>query len=169
MRGLQVEALTDRFRHGRHLAQRFFGFLTARPLTPGEQELVRSYLGAGNIELFWDQRSADQRHAIEVAQRVVASLPGDAPAIRAALLHDVGKRAGDLGAVTRSIATVLDGFHLPLTARMRSYRDHGTIGAEELAAAGCEPLVVDFARLHPGPPPQGEDPDRWQVLLDADG
>lgn len=169
MRGLQVEALTDRVRHGRHLAQRFFGFLTAQPLTPSEQELVRSYLAVEDIELFWDQRSADQRHGIEVAQRVAAALPGDATAIRAALLHDVGKRAGDLGAVTRSIATVLDGFDLPVTARMRSYRDHGAIGADELAAAGCEPLVVDFARLHPGPPPPGEDPRRWQVLLDADG
>jgi putative nucleotidyltransferase with HDIG domain len=169
VRGLQVEALSDRFRHGRHLAQRFYGFLTARPLTPGEQELVRSYLTAGNIGLFWDQRPADQRHAIQVAHRVAAALPGDAAAVRAALLHDVGKRASDLGAVTRSVATVLDSLHLPVTARMRSYRDHGAIGAAELAAAGCEPLVVDFARRHPGPPPQGEDPNRWQVLIDADG
>lgn len=169
MRGLQVEELSTRIRHGGHLAGRFFGFLTARPLSPDDQEFVHSVLSSDCARLFWEQHPADQRHAVDVASRVKAILPGDELAVEAALLHDIGKRTGRLGAVSRSIATVFDAVGLPLTVRMRSYRAHGAIGAAELERAECGALVVEFARLHPGPPPEGVDPGRWQVLLDADG
>ena len=85
------------------------------------------------------------------------------------LLHDVGKRASRTGAVSRSIGTLFDSMGFPITSRMGAYRRHGSIGADELAGLGCDPLAVAFARHHPGPAPDGVDPTRWSVLLDADG
>jgi hypothetical protein len=118
--------------------------------------------------MFWEQSSQDQRHGLVVARRVLEDLPGDRSAAVAALLHDVGKRGIGLGAVHRSVATVMSGLRLPLRGSYRIYRNHGSIGADALAAAGAEDLTVAFARHHPGPPPPEVDPVRWRVLLDAD-
>ena len=119
-------------------------------------------------ELFWQQSRPDQRHALIVARRVLRRRPGDRVAGAAALLHDIGKRSVNLGAVRRSIATVLGRGKLPMTAAHRAYRDHGPRGAIDLEDAGCGVLVVEFARCHPGPPPDGIDPDQWRALLAAD-
>lgn len=155
-------------RYAGHLVERFFGYLTAPGLTPAEQQRVHDRLDDPAAELFWAQDAADQRHAFDVASRVAVALPDDHDAYTAALLHDIGKRHAGLGAVQRSIATVLDGAGLPMTASMRVYRSHGSIGAGELAAAGFEGLVVDFAANHPGLAPAGTDTQRWYALLEAD-
>lgn len=119
--------------------------------------------------MFWSQALPDQRHAYDVAIRVASTLPGDDEAVVAALLHDVGKRASAPGAVRRSLATMFDRLGLPLTANMDRYRTHGPIGADDLAAAGFDGVVVAFARHHPGPAPDGFDETRWRALLEADG
>ena len=118
--------------------------------------------------LFWGQGGPDQRHALDVARRVLVKRPGDRAAARAALLHDVGKRAVGLGALQRSLATVMIRLGLPLGEGFRAYRDHGSIGARDLEAAGAEGLVVAFARHHPGPVPPDVDAEQWDVLLEAD-
>lgn len=166
---MQVETLNQHLTHSRHLARRFFGYLAARPLGPAEQQFVARYLDGPCAEMFWEQQPADQRHAVDVARQVDAALPGDDSAVRAALLHDVGKRSSRVGPVSRSIATVLDAAGFPITARMRSYRRHGVDGADDIAARDCDAFAVAFARFHPGPAPDDVDPARWQVLLDADG
>jgi putative nucleotidyltransferase with HDIG domain len=164
------EQLVDAIEHLRHLVRRFFAHVTATGLSPAEQQRVHHRLTADAAALFWGQGVPDQRHAFDVATRVEARLPGDGEAYVAALLHDVGKRHTRLGAVGRSVATVLDGVGLPMTASMRRYRQHGSIGAAELAEAGMDDLVVAFARDHPGAtPPSDVDAVRWQALLDADG
>lgn len=143
--------------------------MTAAGLTPSEQQRVHQHLDEPSVKLFWAQSSADQRHAYDVAARVADLLPGDDEALTAALLHDIGKRHARLGPVRRSIATVLDGAGLPMTAPMQQYRLHGPIGAGELSAAGYDAIVVTFAAHHPDPAPTGIDAVRWQALLDADG
>ena len=151
-----------------HLIRRFCGFLVARPLGPGEQASVHELLTATEATLFWDQQHQDQRHALEVAERVGAASGDDRAALRAALLHDVGKRHSRLGAVSRALATLLDAAGLPMPARFTAYRAHGPLGARELAGIGCEALVVQFARWHPGPAPAGVEAGRWETLVDAD-
>ncbi len=111
----------------------------------------------------------DQRHALDTAYAVARRLEGDEAAIRAGLLHDVGKRHSRAGSLARSAATILDALGLPLPAPWRTYRDHGPRGADELEAAGAELLVVAFARHHHGQPPPGIDPGIWRALTDADG
>ena len=143
--------------------------MTAQGLTPREQQLVHQHLDAVGATLFWRQGVADQRHAFAVASRVATILPDDDDAYTAALLHDVGKRLAGLGVVRRSIATMFDGIGIPLTAAMRRYRTHGSVGAAELSKAGFDGIVISFAANHPGPPPEGIDEDRWAALLKADG
>ncbi len=141
--------------------------LRPRPLTPVEQLDAARHLRTAEYELFWRQAPADQRHAYETMRRASLESP-DPTVLRAALLHDVGKATVELGAVRRSLATVLDALGLPMTSRMRSYRDHGPRGAGLLAAAGAEPLVVAFAARHPDADPGEFDPAMWSALLDAD-
>jgi HD superfamily phosphodiesterase len=143
--------------------------LSARPLSPKEQRYVHDQLSKPCADLFWKQGFRDQRHALTVARRVAAKLPGDQEAIEAALLHDIGKWQPNTGAISRSVATVLQFTRLPMTPRMWAYRDHGRRGSAELEEARCGSLAIEFARLHPAPVPEGFDPERWQVLLEADG
>ncbi|MFV9672080.1 MAG: HD domain-containing protein [Acidimicrobiia bacterium] len=161
--------MTDRIDQAGHLVGRFFGHIRAEPPGPDDQLFVHDHLEDACADLFWSQNPADQRHAVDVARRVSAALPDDSGAVEAALLHDIGKVDANIGAVARSIATVLDSVGMPMTTRMRSYRDHGRRGAVVLEEAGCSPLTVAFARYHPGPAPAGTDPVRWKVLIDADG
>ena len=125
-------------------------------------------LREGEALIFWQQPMADQRHALDVAHRVLVSRPGDREAARAALLHDVGKRRVGLGALQRSFATVLAGLRIPLPGSYRAYLDHGPVGARELESVGAGQLAVAFARYHPGAAPADMDTEQWAALLEAD-
>lgn len=151
-----------------HLVRRFFGVLGAEPLQPGEQAWVASLLHPAEWALFWGQAAADQRHAFACARAVGAALPERDDLARAALLHDVGKRHAGLGALRRSLATTLGVLRLPVRGRLAAYLAHAATGAADLAAAGAEPLVVDFARYHHGPRPEGLPAADWDVLCRAD-
>jgi len=161
--------VTGRFDTAGHLVGRFFGHIRAESPGPEDQSFVHEYLNARCAEMFWSQSFPDQRHAVDVARRVSMMLPGDPGAVEAALVHDIGKREARIGPVSRSIATLLDTARLPMTTRMRIYRDHGRRGSFEIEGAGCGELAILFARYHPGPAPAGIDQERWDVLLDADG
>jgi len=159
-----VRALVDKLGH---YATRFLCFFRLEPLLPREQQVVHGQLLPAEAALFWDLQPEDQRHSFAVASRVMQTIPGDDEAVRAALLHDVGKRHSELGAFRRSLATVLGHLGLPLGDRMRSYWDHGAIGAADLAAAGSSEFVVAFAAHHSdGEHRAGS--ERWQAVLRAD-
>ena len=113
------------------------------------------WLRDGEEPLFWGQQPLDQRHALACAEVVAAGRPGREDLIRAALLHDVGKRHAHLGIVGRVVASVLSIVRLPAPGRLRSYLDHGSLGASDLETAGSEGIVVGFARGHHGPCPDG--------------
>jgi hypothetical protein len=152
----------------RHLAGRFWSVALATPLTPREQTEVHARLESAERLLFWTQSPADQRHGLECARRIMAIRPDDPVVIRAALLHDVGKRHAGLGAVGRTCATLAGRIGWAGPAAWRRYRNHGPLGAADLEVAGSADLIVEFARRHPGPPPDGMDPGSWADLLEAD-
>ncbi len=137
------------------------------PLGPTEQDLVNNSLTAEQSRLFWEQDPIDQRHAFDVFHRVGESLGDDARAAAAALLHDIGKRHSDVGAIGRSLATVLDTIRLPLPEDWRRYRDHEALGAADLEKVGADELTVAFARSRAGRP-QSVDPVVWDALVAAD-
>ncbi|MEN8238796.1 MAG: hypothetical protein ABFR53_06290 [Actinomycetota bacterium] len=147
-----------------HLVRRFFGFLTARPLSPGEQAFVSESINSDLQRLFYTQRFEDQRHAVDVAFRV----SNDPELVEAALLHDIGKTSVHLGAVERSLATMWFATSLPIWGEWLSYRDHGPIGADLLEEHGAGVLAISFARHHPGEPPSHVDARNWNRLENAD-
>ena len=152
-----------------HLVARFFGVLTARPLRPIEQQQVAGWLD-NEVEgaLFWDQSSADQRHGYIAAAAVAARLPERRDVIRAALLHDVGKRHARLGVIARSFASLVGLFGGSGRGRVAAYLDHGRRAAPELADAGAEAVVVDYARHHHATRPSTIDQATWDLLQAAD-
>jgi len=151
-----------------HLARRFLGHLHRRPLGPAEQAEAASLLRPKERPLFWGQGPADQRHALQCTRAVLAAAPGRTDLARAALLHDVGKARARLGVVGRVLATGLPLLHLPTPGRLGAYRAHAASGAEELATAGAEPLVVAYARHHHEARPPAVPVDDWELLSAAD-
>lgn len=150
-----------------HLTRRFFDVLFATPLDSGERAAIEGWLDSGQAWVFFSQSDPDQRHGFHAA---LVSIAGGAEpeVVRAALLHDVGKRHARLGVLGRSLASIAIRLGLPLTRRWRFYRDHGEISARELAGLGCEALIVDFARHHHGDRPPGIPCPTWDLLQLAD-
>lgn len=149
-----------------HLARRFAGSLRARRPSPRDQEMIAGVLGPHEARLFWAQPVIDQAHGVETARRVVDRGRPDLAAV--ALLHDVGKRHAALGVVGRSIASALALLRIPVRGRYAGYLDHAEAGARDLVAAGCPPVVVEFARSHHGERPPGFDAVAWGILVAAD-
>lgn len=150
-----------------HLTARFFDVVTARPLTRGEAEAVERWLAEGPARrAFFAQPVADQRHGFAAALQVLATDSSRLDLVRAALLHDVGKRHARLGPLGRVVASFAQRLRLPLTSRMALYRDHGTLAAAELAEQ--ERVVADFARHHHGVRPPSIPAGEWKTLVAAD-
>lgn len=151
-----------------HLMARLVDVVSSRHLSPPEQAEVAAYLHSpAERVLFWDQPRADQRHALASARSVLAACPDRSDMVRAALLHDVGKRHARLGPVGRSWAVVSGALKRP-SRRARSYLDHGRLGSAELARAGAERLVVAYARHHHGSRPAEIPREDWALLQAAD-
>ena len=143
-----------------HLARRFLGSLSPRPLDPADDAWVRARLLPGE-ELLWSRMPrADRKHAAGVAREVDRCLGGaDRPVVAAAALHDVGKIESGFGTLARVGATlagkVID--RERAGGRLGAYLRHDRIGADLLENAGADPLTVAWAREHHLPP------DRWTV------
>lgn len=150
-----------------HLTARFFDVLLARPLTSEELTEVEGWLPGDMYSVFCQQASADQRHSFHAATRVIDAGFED-EAVTAALMHDIGKRHSRLGVVGRTVASLLILAGLPMTERMRSYRDHGSLAADELADLGAPQLAIEYARHHHGSRPASIAADVWDVLVRAD-
>ncbi len=152
-----------------HLARRFFEVATARTLNERERVSIDTWLrSTEESAVFYEQPVADQRHALRAAERMQSLAPDRRDLIRAALLHDVGKRHAGLGILLRSVAGALTKLGLPLRGRLRTYVEHGRLAADELAALGCEPVVIDFARYHHDRRPPTITEHDWGLLEQSD-
>jgi len=114
--------------------------------------------------LFFRQQTADQRHGLECASRILAISPDRLDLMPAALLHDVAKRHAGLGAVGRTLATVSGLTGLPRPSSWSTYLDHPALGAAELEAAGADLLTVEFARHQDQKRPDSIDEESWRLL-----
>ncbi|CAN5831466.1 hypothetical protein BH23ACT4_BH23ACT4_10820 [soil metagenome] len=151
-----------------HLSARFFDYLMAKPLTDEDRQTVTSILTSSETGIFFEQSRKDQAHGFDAALVVLDSAKSTDELIRAALLHDVGKRRAGLGVLRRVASSILIKLGMPLPPKMRLYRDHGPVGATDLEAAGSPPLVVEFARAHHGPRPVTLSEEDWALLQSAD-
>lgn len=151
-----------------HLASRFLEVAGARPLRPDERLKAMEWLRPEEASFFLQQPPADQRHGLEAALSTRSERPERVDLIRAALLHDIGKRKSGLGLIGRSMASAWSKLGGRGRGRWAVYLDHGALGAEELAALGAEAIVVDFARNHHGIRPGSISEGDWDVLARAD-
>lgn len=151
-----------------HLAARFFDYLRTAPLAAEDRQTVASILTGAEANIFFEQSQKDQAHGFAAALVVLESEHSTNEKLRAALLHDVGKRNAGLGVLGRVTASVMIKMGLPLPTKFKLYRDHGPVGAADLTAAGSPPLVVEFARAHHGPQPDTLGADDWALLQSAD-
>ena len=150
-----------------HLTRRFFDVLFSTPLDAAERAAVEGWLDGGQAWVFFSQPDPDQRHGFHAALVAIAG-GGKLDVVRAALLHDVGKRHARLGVFGRAFASMAIRLGLPLTRRWRLYRDHGETAAWELEGLGCEGVIVDFARHHHGGRPLDIPAVTWDLLQLAD-
>jgi hypothetical protein len=152
-----------------HRVEQFFGHLTAR-VRPDEVARARRILPAAAWPLFAAMSVADRRHALDVAQRLLAGGHDDPDLLVAALLHDAAKgrrlrlwhRVGGVlleALAPRALARLASpdlgswrhGFHL--------YLHHADLSADAARAAGCSERAVAFIR--------GDPPDRDAALTAA--
>lgn len=152
----------------RHLMRRFFESVRARRPSPPDQAMVGEALRSEEARLFWAQPIIDQAHGVDTARILVDHRPGRPHLVKAALLHDVGKRHSSLGVIGRSMASTLTLLHLPVKGRYARYLAHAELGARDLEQAGCSAEVVAFARHHHGDRPPGFDEADWSALVAAD-
>ena len=150
----------------RHLTVRFGRSLW--PSGPGVagEAWARQWLRPDEVPLWSAMTGPDRRHGVAVARRVATDL-GNADgagiprrALAAALLHDAGKSGARLGVLGRSAATFLalglGRGRVAAWSETRSgwlreagrYAAHDRIGAELLASAASDPLVIAWAREH---------------------
>jgi hypothetical protein len=152
----------------RHLARRFMEAMSAARLRPAEMTEVRSWLRASEQEMFFAQPRIDQRHGYQSARLVMAGAPDRIDLIRAALLHDLGKRRAGLGPIRRSLASIWAKLGGMPRGSWANYLGHGEIGAIDLESVGAEAIVVQWARSHHGPRPDSISEADWRILQAAD-
>lgn len=131
---------------------------------PNEVDLARvaEILSSAEFDLWQLMQGRDKRHSIEVLCRFDELCPEATTEERAAaLLHDVGKSACDLGWFGRIVATLVG----PRSPRLRTYLDHESIGVQMLTGVSQQ-RTID---LISGAAGTGSDVDSvHEMLLRAD-
>lgn len=124
-----------------HLVRRFRGAISRVNLMSEDLADVESLLLRDEFVLWQTMPAMDQRHSIAVMRRFKILRPSAAlPEIRAALLHDVGKIASDLGVFSRVVATLIG----PRGRRFTKYHDHERIGVQMLREINSDILTIQL-------------------------
>jgi hypothetical protein len=139
-----------------HRVGQFIGHLTAR-VDPGEEARARHLLPDAAWSLFAAMPTADRRHALDVAGRLLAAGQTDPDLLAAAMLHDAAK--GHRMRLWHRVAGVLLSAVAPRgLARLASpderswrypvhlYLHHPALSAEAALRAGCAPRTADLIR-----------------------
>ena len=142
-----------------HLTKRFVLALDRRELSQSNFDSVRDLLLPREFELWLNMPLIDQKHSLLVMRRFLDRLPNaEVAAVRASLLHDVGKTKSNLGVCGRVVATIVG----RRGERFSMYHDHETIGAKMLREIGSDETTW---RLVVG---ESANPEILQALHEAD-
>ena len=163
--------------------RQFVRAVTAR-VSDEERAYVASVLPEKAVPLFYAMHRADQRHALNVARTAMTladERERDGVCVnrklleRCALLHDVGRRRGDLD-IFGKVACVLLVHYFPMrskqwaddgtSAMLRVSYHHPQIGAELLRGIGLFLEASIIERHHA--PAQATDPIELTLLRAAD-
>ncbi len=168
--------------------RQFVRALRAR-LEERDKLYIAAYLSGREQDLFYAMHVADQYHALQVAYTSERLAEGSREPldrkllIRSALLHDVGRKKGDLDIWGKVLAVLLHKFLPDISRRwaeekasgfrgragrmMHVYYHHPEIGAEMLRGIGCL-REAELAEKHhePETPADGAE---LRILRRADG
>jgi hypothetical protein len=134
----------------------FIGHLRAR-VDPGEEARARVLLPEAAWPLFATMPTADRRHALDVAERLIAAGKPDPDLLAAALLHDAAKGpqmrlwhrvAGVLleAAAPRALARLASSDDRSWRYPFHLYLHHTSLSADAALRAGCTPRTAAFIR-----------------------
>ena len=163
-------------------------FFRAVGAKPGQEDVryVKAHLSLRGQELFFRMHPADQCHALHVAYTAEMladgekGLPDRELLIRCALLHDVGRKQGDMGILGKVAAVLIHALAPDASRRwarggksscflrhmMYVYYHHPSIGAELLRNAGFFD-EADVVMAHHDPPGENDSPV-LRILRQAD-
>ena len=118
-----------------HLVKRFATSLDRRDLSQFEIDSARAVLTPREFELWFQMSLSDKKHSLTVHRRFSDLMPNaEIAAVRASLLHDVGKTKSNLGVLSRVVATIIGS----RGKRFSQYHDHEALGAQMLREIGSE-------------------------------
>ncbi|CAN5179819.1 HD domain-containing protein [soil metagenome] len=139
-----------------HRVAQFVAHVRAR-VEPEEEAFVRGTLPDAAATLFATMPVADRRHALDVAERLVAAGHDDPDLLAAALLHDAAK-GHRMRLVHRVSGVLLESFAPRVLRRLAEpdpsswrhpfhlYLHHAPMSARLAERAGCGPRAAAFIR-----------------------
>ena len=157
----------------------FFRAVTAR-ITVEDGKYISAHLNAEEQKLFFAMSVEDQVHSLRTAYTVERLIIEDKRGvdreflIRCALLHDTGRRAGDLTIKGKIFAVLITSIAPKFAERLELngnhalyvYHNHAEIGARRLQKLGLFKEAKIIAKHHAKPKP--DDPFELKLLRLAD-
>ena len=157
-------------------ASRVRQFLAAVRARVSDDEIaaLEQHLEPPQRELFRTMSPIDQRHCFDVFNTLLQQGHSGPDLLRAALLHDVGKRGIRLW--HRVAGVLLEAFWPKMLEKLAInrpqswlygfyiYRHHADLSAELAERNGCSPSVVELVRKHHTP----SENEHAKVLWEAD-
>jgi putative nucleotidyltransferase with HDIG domain len=152
--------------------RQFLAAIRAR-VSADEMAVLEQHIDPSQRDLFRAMSPIDQRHCLDVANALRRQGHSDPDLLRAALLHDVGKRGIRLW--HRVTGVLLEAFWPALLEKLavnRSqswlygfyiYRHHADLSAELAKRSGCSPAVVELIRQHHIPSENEQAKALWEA------
>jgi len=137
--------------------RQFLAALRAK-VSDDEMAVLKQHLNPSQRDLFRAMSPIDQRHCLDVFNALLQQGHSDPDLLRAALLHDVGKRGIHLW--HRVAGVLLEAFWPTLLEKLAVnhpqswlygfyvYQYHADLSAELAERSGCSPSVVELIRGH---------------------
>lgn len=153
--------------------RQFLAAITAR-VSEEEMAVLEQHLEPSQLDLFQGMSPIDQRHCLDVFNALLQKGHSEPDLLRAALLHDVGKRGIRLW--HRVTGVLLEAFRPTLLEKLAVnrpqswlygfyiYRHHADLSAELAEHNDCSPSVVEIIRQHHTP----AESEQVKALWDAD-
>jgi hypothetical protein len=153
--------------------RQFLAAIGAR-VSADEIAVLEQHLNPSQRDLFREMSPIDQRHCLDVFNNLLRQGHSDSDLLRAALLHDVGKRGILLR--HRVAGVLMEAFWPALLEKLAInrpqswlygfyiYRYHADLSAELAKRSGCSPSVLELIRGHHTP----WENEQAKVLWEAD-